>query len=108
MARKSKTPAKRGAKKPPAAPGRGRGRIWLGRIAYWSFLLALWGAIGIFGLFVWYAYDLPDATQLGRATDRPVVRLLAADGRLARAEVASARLRDGTLTVRFAPETVGG
>jgi penicillin-binding protein 1A len=81
MARNSKAPAKKSGTK-PAAPkaSKGRKRSWLGRIVYWCLVLGLWGLIGVFGIFVWYAYDLPDATQLGRATDRPVVRLLASDG----------------------------
>ncbi len=77
MARKKQARA-RSAATAAKRPGRGRGALRF--FAYWSFVLGLWGAIGVFGVIVWFAYDLPDASDLGAVRRAPSVTLVAADG----------------------------
>ncbi|MBL6952667.1 MAG: PBP1A family penicillin-binding protein [Alphaproteobacteria bacterium] len=72
-------PAKgRGGKSPRQASS---GRGWLGRLLYWLTVLVVWGVIAIFGVIVWYAYDLPSVDKLSAIQRRPSVTLLDYKGR---------------------------
>jgi penicillin-binding protein 1A len=68
------------------APGRGRskrgGRPRFGRLLYWSFVLGVWGAIGIAGLLIYYASQLPPIDQLAVPKRPPNIAILADDGAL--------------------------
>lgn len=67
--RKTKTKAKRA-----------RGRSWPMRIAYWGTVTAAWGLVGLIGLTIWFAYDLPSLDRFAEVDRRPSVTLLATDG----------------------------
>ena len=54
----------------------------LGRLFYWSFVLAIWGAIGAGGLFVYYGSQLPHIEQLAVPKRPPNIAVLGADGSL--------------------------
>ena len=55
-------------------------RSLLGFLAYWLTVTAIWGLIAVMGLVVWYAYDLPDVSDLDAYKRRPSISVLAADG----------------------------
>lgn len=57
-----------------------RGRSPLRFLLYWSSVFAVWGVIGIIGVLVWYAYDLPDVDKLRKLDRQPSVTLVATDG----------------------------
>src|SRR5687768_15598464 len=57
----------------------GRSRWW-GRIARWTALGTIWTALGLGLVVAWYAWDLPDVSELGAHVRRPSVLLTAADG----------------------------
>ena len=62
------------------APKRGGGRSKLGRLIYWGFVLGVWCAIGLAGLFAYYASQLPPIDQLAVPKRPPNIAILAADG----------------------------
>jgi penicillin-binding protein 1A len=39
-------------------------RSLVGRLVYWGFVLAVWGVVGVAGLFAYYASQLPPIDQL--------------------------------------------
>jgi penicillin-binding protein 1A len=49
---------------------------------YWSFVLSLWGAIGLVGLVAWHAAQLPPIDQLSVPKRPPNIAILAEDGSL--------------------------
>jgi penicillin-binding protein 1A len=52
----------------------------LGRLAYWSLVLCVWGAIGVMGVIGYFALTLPPPEELA-VPDRPAnVMVVAADG----------------------------
>jgi penicillin-binding protein 1A len=71
-----------------AGSGGGRGsrakprRSFLGRLVYWAFVLAVWGFVGVAGLFAYYASQLPPIDQLAVPKRPPNIAILAADGSL--------------------------
>jgi penicillin-binding protein 1A len=67
----------------PGQPARqpARGSV-LVRIVKWLAVVAVWGALAAGGVAGYYAHQLPDPDQLVRATRRPSVQLLTADGQL--------------------------
>src|SRR6202453_327055 len=79
-------PAAKAKRSQSKAPGRGRskrgGRPRFGRLLYWSFVLGVWGAIGIAGLLIYYASQLPPIDQLAVPKRPPNIAILAADGAL--------------------------
>jgi penicillin-binding protein 1A len=70
----------RGGRKERAA--RRPRRSFLGRLAYWGFVLGLWGGVAIAGLFAYYASQLPPIDQLAVPKRPPNIAILAADGSL--------------------------
>jgi len=77
-------PGARGRRKATKTRGRsaGGGRSKLGRLVYWCFVLAVWGVIGLAGLFAYYASQLPPIDQLAVPKRPPNIAILAADGAL--------------------------
>jgi len=76
-------PKKTAARK--AAPGRRAAkprRSLVGRLVYWCFVLGVWGAMGVAGLFAYYASQLPPIDQLAVPKRPPNIAVLAADGSL--------------------------
>ena len=61
---------------------RGGGRSRLGRLLYWCFVLGVWGAIGVAGLLIYYASQLPPIDQLAVPKRPPNIAILADDGAL--------------------------
>jgi penicillin-binding protein 1A len=57
-------------------------RSFFGRLAYWGFVLGLWGGVAIAGLFAYYASQLPPIDQLAVPKRPPNIAILAADGSL--------------------------
>ncbi len=57
-------------------------RSLLGRLAYWSFVFAIWGFIGVAGLFAYYASQLPPIDQLAIPKRPPNIAILGVDGSL--------------------------
>lgn len=56
-------------------------RRWVGPVAKWTAVTAIWITVLIGGLIAWYASDLPDIDRAIAATRRPAITVLAADGR---------------------------
>ncbi len=65
----------------PSARKKRKGSL-LGRLFYWSFVFAIWGAIGAGGLFVYYGSQLPHIDQLAVPKRPPNIAVLGADGSL--------------------------
>ena len=49
-------------------------------VVRWSLIAAIWGFIALGSVLAWYAYGLPDIEGISRATRRPGITLVAADG----------------------------
>lgn len=91
---KGRPKARRAAKPKRDARSAGRGKGRSGKTAarhgglasalrftlYWSSVLAVWALVAVMGLVLWYAYDLPDVSQLDAIHRRPAIVLEAADG----------------------------
>src|SRR4030088_2077421 len=74
----------RAPRPPPRSPGRpprrrGR-RSLLGRLARLGLLLLLWCVILGGGVLTYFAFTLPDTSQLGIGERRPSITILAQDG----------------------------
>ena len=67
-----------GARRSPRRPR----RSLVGRLVYWSFVLGIWGFIGVAGLFAFYASQLPPIDQLAIPKRPPNIAILADDGSL--------------------------
>src|SRR5208282_2632285 len=57
-------------------------RSFAGRLFYWAFVLAVWGFVGVAGLFAYYATQLPPIDQLAVPKRPPNIAILADDGSL--------------------------
>src|SRR5436305_3300162 len=66
--------------RPPGRPPRRRRRSLLGRLARLGLLLLLWCAILGSGVLAYFAFTLPDTSQLGIGERRPSITILAQDG----------------------------
>jgi penicillin-binding protein 1A len=82
-----KTSAKRqSAKTRPSRRGRGKSRRGLfgvlGRLAYWCFVLAIWGGIATAGIVVYYGAKMPAATTWAIPDRAPNIRIVSVDGKL--------------------------
>lgn len=63
-------------------PPKKRGRSLIGRLFYWCVVLGLWTALGLGGLIMYHASQLPPIDQLSVPKRPPNVAILAADGTL--------------------------
>jgi penicillin-binding protein 1A len=59
-----------------------RRRSLIGRLAYWSVVAGVWGAIGFVALFAYHASKLPPIDQLAVPKRPPNIAILSADGAL--------------------------
>ncbi len=50
-------------------------------LLYWSIVSAVWAAIAVAGLLVWYAKDLPDVGDIAQATRQPTITIISRDGK---------------------------
>ncbi|TIM39562.1 transglycosylase domain-containing protein [Mesorhizobium sp.] len=66
--------------------GRGKSRRGLfgvlGRLAYWCFVLAIWGGIAAAGIVVYYGAKMPAATTWAIPDRAPNIRIVSVDGKL--------------------------
>ena len=60
----------------------GRSRSLVGRIAYWSLVLALWGFIGSLGVMGWVAAHLPPIQSLEVPKRPPSIQIVGLNGRV--------------------------
>jgi penicillin-binding protein 1A len=75
--------AERGSRRGEKASARKKRKgSLLGRLFYWSFVFAIWGAIGAGGIFVYYGSQLPHIEQLAVPKRPPNIAVLGADGSL--------------------------
>ncbi len=69
---------------PPRKPARRkpnrRARHLIGRLAYWSFVAAIWAAVGLAGLIAYQAGQLPPIDQLAVPKRPPNIAIVAEDG----------------------------
>jgi penicillin-binding protein 1A len=72
-------PRKSGRKSARSTPRR---RSLIGRLAYWSMVAGVWGAIGFVALFAYHASKLPPIDQLAVPKRPPNIAILSADGAL--------------------------
>ncbi|WP_421854667.1 transglycosylase domain-containing protein [Oricola sp.] len=87
---KRKTTAKRkssAARRPKAKTARSRsarrGLLGVfGGLVYWSFILGIWGGIGVAGIVLWYGAQLPSATTWSIPDRPPNVKIVSANGSL--------------------------
>lgn len=75
-------PPQRGRKHPSKERRPKKKRGFFGFLFYWSFVLMLWGAIGLGGLAIYFSSELPDFAELKIPVRSPNVQLLARDGSL--------------------------
>lgn len=54
----------------------------LGRLFYWTFVLAIWGGIAAAGLVVYYGAKMPAATTWSIPDRSPNIKIVSVDGRL--------------------------
>jgi penicillin-binding protein 1A len=83
---------KPGQKKPSggkrSGPARKKHRSWGGwfqkarSLAYWCFVLALWGGIGVTGIIGFYAVQLPQSSSWAVPQRPPNVKILSVNGKL--------------------------
>ncbi|WP_448954028.1 transglycosylase domain-containing protein [Labrys neptuniae] len=57
-----------------------RRRSMLYRLTYWSFVLCMWGLLGVGGVVAWYAANLPPIQNLEVPQRPPNVKIVSADG----------------------------
>ncbi|MDX1486156.1 MAG: PBP1A family penicillin-binding protein, partial [Alphaproteobacteria bacterium] len=63
-----------------SAPRRKRRGLCRG-VLKWGLILSIWGGLAAGAVVAWYAYDLPPLTDVPALKKRPLVTLVAADGR---------------------------
>jgi penicillin-binding protein 1A len=73
--------SRRAASRPTRSRGGGR-RSFFGRMVYWCFVLGVWGVVGLAGLLIYYASQLPPIDQLAVPKRPPNIAILADDGAL--------------------------
>ncbi|RWF40118.1 MAG: penicillin-binding protein [Mesorhizobium sp.] len=81
---------KSAARRKPAkkSPRRGRDRSRRGlfgilaRLAYWCFVLAIWGGIAVAGIVVYYGAKMPAATTWSIPDRAPNIKIVSVDGQL--------------------------
>jgi penicillin-binding protein 1A len=59
-----------------------RRRSLIGRLAYWSVVLGVWGVVGLVALFAYHASKLPPIDQLAVPKRPPNIAILSTDGAL--------------------------
>jgi penicillin-binding protein 1A len=76
--------AKPASSKPQQKPAgkKGRRRSFLGRMIYWSIVLALWGTIALIGLVAWVGAHLPSIQSLEVPKRPPSIQIAGTDGRI--------------------------
>ena len=81
-ARAAAKPARQKAQTKSAGKKRGRRRSLLGRLVYWSLVLALWAGIGGIALVAWVGAHLPAIQSLEVPKRPPSIQIAGSDGRI--------------------------
>ncbi|MEL6201120.1 MAG: transglycosylase domain-containing protein [Pseudomonadota bacterium] len=75
--------ARRAVRKPTRQKrSRNRGRSFIGGLFYWTFVLSIWGGIGLAGVLVYYAAQLPSASTWAVPDRPPNVKIVSTNGTL--------------------------
>ena len=75
--------ARRSKKKTARSRRTRRGLLGLfGGLVYWTFILGIWGGIGVAGIVLWYGAQLPSATTWSIPDRPPNVKIVSASGSL--------------------------
>ncbi len=69
------------AKRSPARKAARRPRRWLKRLLAWALILLIWVSVGIGGVLLWFARDLPRPEAALDASRRPSLTLMDMSGR---------------------------
>lgn len=80
--RKSAKRTKGAGRSQPRGRARKRRLGLLGRLAYWTLILAIWAGIGGVGLVAWYGAQMPAMTTWAIPDRSPNVKIVSADERL--------------------------
>jgi penicillin-binding protein 1A len=86
-ARKAPAKAKSGAKRrknnrSSKSRSRNRGRGFIGGLFYWSFIMCIWGGIGIAGIVAYYGAQMPSASTWQIPDRPPNVKIVSVNGAL--------------------------
>lgn len=86
-ARKAPAKAKSGAKRRKNNRGaksrsRNRGRGFIGGLFYWSFIMCIWGGIGVVGIVAYYGAQMPSASTWQIPDRPPNVKIVSVNGAL--------------------------
>ena len=86
-ARKAPSKPKSGAKrrsntKSKKSQKRNRGRSLIGGAIYWSFILCIWGGVGVVGIAAYYGAQLPSAASWEIPDRPPNVKIVSVSGNL--------------------------
>ena len=73
-------PADRPSGRKRQAKKRRARRGLLGTLAYWTFVIGVWGVVGLGGLLAYYASQLPPIDQLAVPKRPPDIQILGVDG----------------------------
>ena len=92
-------PADRPSARKRSAKKRRARRGLLSSLAYWTFVLGVWGVVGLGGLFAYYASQLPPIDQLAVPKRPPDIQILGVDGSVLanRGDTGGAAVRLGDL-----------
>jgi penicillin-binding protein 1A len=71
---------RKGGPRRKQAAGRRKRRRFLGRLLYWAAIAGIWALVAGATLVGWYAYDLPDVSDLDSRTRSAGVTIAARDG----------------------------
>ncbi len=82
--RKSEPPRKRPPvprnRKKSGGGGKRPRRSWWARLLLWSLTLCIWGTLGLTGIVLYYAKDMPDLDLMTATTRRPSITFYSTDG----------------------------
>lgn len=89
-------------KRPRAANGGWLRRTLLFTIK-WTFVLGVWGLLGVIGIMAWYARELPDITRSPQFTRKPSITVKANDGSVI---ARYGDIKGDSLTIKELPPTL--
>lgn len=82
-AKKSRSKARSGPKRLQDTKRKtARARGLIGGVIYWSIILAIWGGVGVAGIFAWYGAQLPSASTWVIPDRPPNVKIVSVNGTL--------------------------
>ncbi|WP_018688857.1 transglycosylase domain-containing protein [Ahrensia kielensis] len=75
-------PQRRSNKRSSKSKKQNRGRGLIGGLFYWSFILCIWGGIGVAGIFAYYGAQMPSASTWEIPDRPPNVKIVSVNGKL--------------------------